>query len=300
MKRPARYLTVLASTLLAGNAYAMDLTFSTIEGGAGVPLSVVQTGNGNGSDILFIHGFSQSYLSWQMQLDSELAKDFHLTAFDLRGHGASGKPTDPESYKSSQLWADDVAAVIAAKELDNPVVVAWSWAGFIVMDYVRHNGIGDIAAINFVGANTALQGPVPPPSPKPGQTTAWLGQMMSADISENLEGVTAFIDMVTTEPLPAEVRHANIVFNMMTPHYVRQAMLGYPPDNGDLAAKLTLPIVVSHGTDDGVVSYDGGAGIMAVLPDGTLSKYDGIGHSPFMEDAERFNRELRALMKRVK
>ena len=74
------------------------------------------------------------------------------------------------------------------------------------------NGIGDIAAINFVGANTALQGPVPPPSPKPGQTTAWLGQMMSADISENLKGVTAFIDMVTTEPLPAEVRHSNIVF----------------------------------------------------------------------------------------
>ena len=56
-----------------------------------MPLSVVQTGNGNGSDILFIHGFSQSYLSWQMQLDSDLAKDFHLTAFDLRGHGASGK-----------------------------------------------------------------------------------------------------------------------------------------------------------------------------------------------------------------
>ena len=190
-------LLIIAISLLdfsASESYTMDLTFSTVEGGGGVALSVVQTGNENGPDILFIHGFSQSYLSWQDQIDSDLTKDFRLTLFDLRGHGASAKPADPDSYKSSQLWADDVAAVIAQKGLNSPVLVGWSWAGFIIMDYVRHNGTADIAAINLVSANTSLQGRVPPPAPKPGQNTAWLSQMMSADIAENLTGVTAFID----------------------------------------------------------------------------------------------------------
>ena len=277
----------------------MDLTFSTVEGGGGATLSVAQTGNENGPDILFIHGFSQSYLSWQEQIDSDLIKDFHLTLFDLRGHGASAKPADPDSYKSSQLWADDVAAVIAQKGLDSPVLVGWSWAGFITMDYVRHYGTADIAAINLVGANTSLRGPVPPPAPKPGQNTAWIGQMMSADITENLAGVTAFIDLVTAKPLAPDVRHANIVFNMMTPHYVRQAMLGYPADNSDLAGKLTLPVLVSHGTDDLVISYEGAAAAMDVLPNGSLSTYEDIGHARFLEDPERFNRELRAFAESV-
>ena len=84
--------------LYSAGAFAMNLTFSTVEGGGGVSLSVVETGRKDGPGILFIHGFSQSYLSWKTQLGSDLADDFRLIAFDLRGHGASGKPFDPENY----------------------------------------------------------------------------------------------------------------------------------------------------------------------------------------------------------
>lgn len=285
--------------LYSAGAFAMNLTFSTVEGGGGVSLSVVETGRKDGPGILFIHGFSQSYLSWKTQLGSDLADDFRLIAFDLRGHGASGKPFDPGNYQSTQLWADDVAAIIAAKNLDKPVIVAWSWAGFIIMNYVRHYGIDDIAAINFVSANTALRGAISRQPPKPGQSMAWLGQMMSVDIDENLLGVTTFIDMVTAKPLPAEVRTNNIIFNMMTPHYVRKAMGGYRFNNAELGDKLALPVLVSHGTDDPIISYNRAADTMGVLPDGLLSTYDGIGHAPFMENSDRFNRELRDFAKRV-
>ncbi len=290
---------VFATLMNNGASFAMDLTFKTVVGGGGVPLSVGRGGNPDGPDILFIHGFSQSYLSWDMQVNSDLADKFSITVFDLRGHGASGKPTDPASYQSSQLWADDIAAIIEHEKLDKPVLVGWSWAGFIIMNYIRHYGVEDITAINFVGANTSMQGPVPPPPPKPGQNMTWFGQMMSPDINVNLEGVTSFIDLVTVEPLPADVRQTNITFNMMTPHYVRSAMMGYPSDNADLAAKTTVPVLVSHGTEDLIVNYEGATSIMDVLPNGTLSRYENIGHAPFMEDAERFNRELTEFVLRV-
>ena len=300
MKSYALIISIVsASLMINGAALAMDLNFKTISGGGDVPLSVGRGGNPDGPDILFIHGFSQSYLSWDMQIKSDLADNFSITVFDLRGHGASGKPADPAGYQSSQLWADDIAEIIKQENLDKPVLVGWSWAGFVVMNYIRHYGVEGIAGINLVGANTSLLGAVPPPPPKPGQNTAWFGQMMSPDINVNLEGVTAFIDLVTEEPLPANVRQTNITFNMMTPHYVRRAMMGYPSDNTDLAAKTTVPVLVSHGTKDLIVNYEGATRILDILPNGTLSKYENIGHAPFMEDPERFNRELTEFVLRV-
>jgi non-heme chloroperoxidase len=47
----------------------------TIEGGGGLHLHVVETGQTRGRPILFIHGFSQSWLCWKHQLESDLAND---------------------------------------------------------------------------------------------------------------------------------------------------------------------------------------------------------------------------------
>jgi pimeloyl-ACP methyl ester carboxylesterase len=282
-----------------GEAQNLDLEFESVTGGGGVTLSVGHGGNPAGPDILFIHGFSQSYLSWEEQIDSDLGKAFSITVFDLRGHGASAKPVEPESYQSTRMWGDDIAAIIRKQALDRPVLVGWSWAGFVIMNYIRHHGVGDIAGINLVGANTSLKGPVSPPPPGPGQDMQWLGQMLSPDIALNLAGVTTFIDLMTAQPMAADVREANIAFNMMTPHYVRRAMMGYPSDNSDLAEAITVPVLISHGTDDPIVAYEGAAATANVLSDASVSTYENTGHAPFMEKPERFNDELAAFVRRV-
>ena len=65
----------------------------------GLTISAQDWVNPNGPEILFIHGFSQSHLSWIKQVTSDLAKDFHMVTYDLRGHGNSDKPFEPERYK---------------------------------------------------------------------------------------------------------------------------------------------------------------------------------------------------------
>jgi pimeloyl-ACP methyl ester carboxylesterase len=81
-----------------------------ITGGGNISLHVVETGNPKGRPILFIHGFSQCWLAWNRQLNSDLADDFRLVAMDMRGHGLSDKPR--EGYIDSRPWADDVNAVM--------------------------------------------------------------------------------------------------------------------------------------------------------------------------------------------
>ena len=55
----------------------------TIPGGGGTRLHVVETGNLKGRPILYIHGFSQCWLAWSRQLNSDLARDYRLVAMTL-------------------------------------------------------------------------------------------------------------------------------------------------------------------------------------------------------------------------
>ena len=86
------------------------------------------------------------------QVDSDLAKEFHIITYDLRGHGNSDKPLDPSRYQDSKAWGDEVQAVIDAAGLKRPVLVGWSYAGRVISDYVATHGAGKLAGINFVDA----------------------------------------------------------------------------------------------------------------------------------------------------
>jgi len=68
----------------------------------GLTISAQEWGNPSGPEILFIHGFSQSYLSWMRQVNSDLAGEFRIVTYDLRGHGNSDKPLDPARYRDSR------------------------------------------------------------------------------------------------------------------------------------------------------------------------------------------------------
>jgi non-heme chloroperoxidase len=72
-----------------------------------------------------------------------------MVAIDLRGHCASEKPTNAESYNNSKVWADDINAVIKAKNLKKPIIVGWSYGGFIISDYVgQHPGHCPISQVD--------------------------------------------------------------------------------------------------------------------------------------------------------
>ena len=80
-------------------------------------------------------------------------------AYDLRGHGMSEAPLEPEHYTDGTLWADDVAAIVDQLRLDRPVLVGWSYGAFVICDYVRVYGQDRIAAIKFVeGVDQARRG----------------------------------------------------------------------------------------------------------------------------------------------
>src|SRR5207249_357307 len=87
-------------------------------------------------------------------MNSDLADDYRLISMDLRGHGQSDKPRD--TYGDAKAWADDVNAVIETLDLDDPVIVGWSYGPLVILDYIRHYGEDNIGGMNFVDGITKL------------------------------------------------------------------------------------------------------------------------------------------------
>ncbi len=260
----------------------------------GLMLAGYESGNPLGPEILFIHGFSQCSLAWEKQFSSKaLAGEFRLVAFDIRGHGASEKPIDATHYSDDSQFSDDVHCVMEAFNLRRPVLVGWSYAGRIVGDYVTAHGTSRIAGINYVCARTKSDAAYNGPS------TGLLRDMTSNDLAINIRATRNFIRACfEMQPSPEDFETA-LAYNMLIPPDIRRAHLSRPASDGSILKKLDVPVLVTQGSEDKLVFKGLGEFTAAVVPGARLSMYQGIGHSPFAEDAPRFNRELAEFVRSI-
>jgi len=258
----------------------------------GLSLAAYAWGNPHGREIVFIHGFSQCHLAWRRQMDdAALAAEFRMVAYDLRGQGASDQPLAPERYRDDKLWADDLAAVMAAAGLKRPTLVAWSYGGRVVADYVRCHGQDGIAAINYVDAITksdrAFWGPA----------LKYTAAMASNDLAVNVRASRRFVHACFAGRPAGEEMEITLAYTMATAAKARALVSARTRDEGDVLPQLRAPVLVTHGTMDRIILPAAGQYTAAQVPGARLSLYDGVGHSPFFEDPPRFNRELAALVR---
>jgi non-heme chloroperoxidase len=267
------------------------LKLNTVISGDGLKLNVAECGNKEGPAILFIHGWSQSYLCWMKQLESELAESCRLVAFDLRGHGSSEAPSEESNYTDSSDWASDVNSVIETLGLGKTLLVGWSYGGLVICDYVRHYGYGSVSGVNFVGAAVKLNEAAIGPLIGPG-----FYENFEAAVSNNLEAsvdaMRAFVEGCFTKKLSREDYERILCFNMAVRPDVRASLSARDLDNIDVLKDMSVPVLVTQGTLDTVVLPSMALCILDNCNAAQGSFYDGVGHGPFIEAVDRFNAEL--------
>jgi non-heme chloroperoxidase len=279
-------------------AVAQRMEIHTVEGGGGLRLHVREWGNPDGPPILFIHGMSACHLCWVRQYESRLAEEFRLVAYDLRGHGMSEMPRGIKYYTDSQLWADDVAAIIKRLGLDRPVLVGWSYGPFVILDYIREHGQDRIAAVNFAAGAVKLGAAAFGSLIGPGFLDHF-GGATAADLPTNIRAMRRFLAGFTVEPLSTEDFETALYYNAVVPPQIRANLGARQIDGDDVLRTLTVPLLVTHGRLDSVVLPAMAEHVLATCPTAEVSWYDGTGHVPFLENPERFNRELADLARRT-
>ena len=266
------------------------LTATSIAGGGGLRLALYEGGKAAGPPIVFIHGFTGSYLSWERQLFGPLAEEFRLLAYDLRGHGASDKPLDSSKYTDGTLWADDLDAVIRAKQLDRPVLVGWSYGGYVISDYLRRYGDKAIGGVVFVGANTK-NGTAEAAGYLTDEVLALFGDVLSTDLLKSIDGTRALIRMFG-DRVRGTLRERAYGSAMMVPPAVRAAMFNRLLDNDDVLTRILVPTLVMHGDADRIVRLSAATHTVTTVPSAKLLVYDGVGHAVQFDAPQRFGRDL--------
>jgi pimeloyl-ACP methyl ester carboxylesterase len=270
----------------------------TVQGGGGLRLHVREWGKADGPPILFIHGWSQNHLCWVNQYDSALADEFRLVALDLRGHGMSEAPLEPEHYTDAKLWADDVAAIIGELGLARPVLVGWSYGPFVISDYIRVHGQEQIAAINFVEGAVTTNESAFGTLIGPGFLDHFAGATAD-DLPTNIQTMRSFVRACVVKPVSDDDLETAVCWNVVVPAAIRANLFARQMDCDDVLGALTVPLLVTQGRADTVVLPAMAEHILTTCPTAEASWYEGVGHVPFLEEPGRFNRELAELTRRV-
>ncbi|RSL98351.1 hypothetical protein CEP52_010362 [Fusarium oligoseptatum] len=89
----------------------------------GVHLNYTQAGPLLGQNLVFIPGWRQSAAEWKKQVEYFSKAGYRVTAYDMRGHGESEKPSF--GYRLSRFGAD-LNDVLTALDLHNVSIIAHS------------------------------------------------------------------------------------------------------------------------------------------------------------------------------
>lgn len=267
-----------------------------VQSADGTQLFVEETGDPTKPTIFWIHGYCQSRLCWDYQFeDEQLAAQFHMVRVDLRGHGLSDKLTDPQVFRESKNWADDVQAVIDALNLRKPVLAGWSYGGYIMCDYIRHYGQDNLGGLIFVSAVSemgrdeanAMLGP---------DFLALVPGFFSNDYAEGSIALQKFMEMATYEELEAHDFYFYLGFNAVTLPASRMGMFTREIDNRELMQAITVPTLIVQGNQDRIVLPTFADHIARYISHAERANYDRCAHAPFAEHAEQFNSDVAAFM----
>lgn len=273
---------ILASTLAQAGPALYSVTAPD-----GASIAVQEQGNRNGQAIIFVHGLLGSHLNWEAQVSSRKLDRYRLITYDLRGHGSSDKPEQTQAYTNGRHWADDLAAVNAASGAARPVLVGWSLGAAVITNYLAAYGDQHIGGAVYVGGVIEI-------SPDLLIQHADVNRgLASADLKTHLDAERAFLQLCFNRPPATAIFQRLLAAAALASRHMQIAVKKMTLDAAGGLGKMQKPLLLIYGEQDALVQASPSLiRATALHPKAQSIIYATAGHSPFMEEPERFNSDL--------
>jgi non-heme chloroperoxidase len=121
------------------------------------------------------------------------------------------------------------------------------------------------------------------------------GDACGPDLPTSIAAMLRFLRACTVRPLSDHDSSMALAWNMVVPSEVRGALFARELDADDVLSRLSVPVLVTHGLADAIVLPSMAEHLMEVCGTARASWYEDVGHLPFLEDSDRFDRELAEL-----
>lgn len=259
---------------------------------AGIELAYAD--EGAGATVLLVHGFPLDRAMWDDQVES-LARDFRVLAPDLRGFGDSGiGPDDAEAGVAMTTYSDDLAALLDAAGVDEPVVLAgFSMGGYVGWQFAL-NYADRLRAL--VACDTRAIADTPEAA---ANRQAMASEVLAAGNSAAAEAMAPKLLAPRTLKFGGEtVARLMTMIRRATPAGVAAAQRGMAarPDVRDRLSEIACPALVVVGEEDAISSPEEMAEIAAALPDANYATIPAAGHMSPMENPADFNAVVRQFL----
>ena len=265
-----------------------------------IQLHVEDTG-GTGRPVILIHGWPLSGASWEKQVPALRGAGFRVIAYDRRGFGQSDKPSSGFDYDT---LADDLAGIIADKNLNDVSLVGFSMGGGEVARYVARHGEDKLHSVVFAAAVPPylLKSDDNPDGPLTKEKAAEMEAGLKADRTSFFDGFTKdFFSAGGTLKVSESDRQKAIGIAQRSDQTAALGCMkafGTTDFRNDLT-KITVPTLVIHGDSDGIVPFEGsGKRTQAAIAGSELKVVSGAPHGFNVSHPDEFNAALIDFLKR--
>lgn len=252
-------------------------------------LSYLEKGSPSNDAFLFLHGLAQSSEIWRKVIENPFFDNKFVIAPDLRGHGESDKTISKKAYQNSDVWADDIEAILLKYNINKVVIIAWSYAGYVVCDYIRKYGENKIKAINFIAAAVKLNKSFDMVG------NGLLGNFTKLTSKHDIirqRGIKQFINEFFEKEPDFGIKDELINTGELVSVFALEAMTSRYIDNADVLASISVPVLNSYAIKDSVILASMGEYIASLVKHVQNSIYEDAGHAMFIDDEKRFLIEL--------
>ena len=255
---------------------------------SGVTLEYAEQGNSKGTAVIFLHGGTDSWRSFERVL-TYIPESIHAFSLSQRGHGDSDRPDGDYSIRR---MADDVAELMDAVEAPKAVIVGHSMGSLVAQQFAVDHG-DRLSALVLLSATTSMVGNGP------------VGEL--AEALKTMDGpipyelAKEFQTSTLAQPVPSQFLDMVIAECRKPPVRVWRAVMEgiLQFDVSSELAAIQAPTVVIHGEKDTFMSRTDHEAVVGAIRGARLCVYEGAGHAMHWEEPSRFAADLVAFVERV-
>jgi non-heme chloroperoxidase len=264
------------------------------------PIELYYEDHGSGNPVVLIHGFPLSGRAWERQERALLAAGHRVITYDRRGFGKSSQPSVGYEYDT---FAADLDKLVTALDLRDFDMAGHSMGGGEIARYLGKYGSARVRRAAIISG-------VPPYLLKTEQTPNGVPQQIFDQIEAALTADRAayftewnknFFNLDKTLGKlisPEEVQDCwNTAVGASPTGTIACVQTWHTDFRADLA-KIDIPVLVMHGTEDRVLPIEAcGPRTHELIAGSEYRVIDGAPHGLCWTHADEINAELRAFFK---
>lgn len=251
---------------------------------------------GTGQPVVFSHGWPLSADSWEGQMLFLAERGYRCIAHDRRGHGRS---TQTWGGNEMDTYADDLAAVIEALDLQNAALFGFSTGGGEVARYIGRYGTGRVAKAGLISAVPPLM--LQTPDHPDGLPIEVFDRIRAGERANRAQ---LYKDLAAGPFFGFNRPGANVSQGLIDWFWLQGMQAGHKNTYDCIKAfsetdftedlkKFDIPTLIIHGDDDQVVPI-GAAGLASakLIPQALLKVYPGAPHGLTDTHKQQLNADL--------